>query len=168
MPKYYVVNDILGLNGTVIEGIISEDSEVKSDDSDLIMVTKIISKNVNVGDRNVMFPVPHATLYIAKGAVNNIESPETLEFASDNPYGKFILEGKMECGGLRVSYAQFEKVMTVTVFDTESGRTVISQNFVKDFDSVKAAIETVLKEGDSGAEDLVFKLQELKEAENNG
>jgi len=163
MGKFYLVSGLgAGFDGLIIEGnkiSVPEGLEV-------VEVEKILDRSIVTGDRNVVLSFPPGGLFIGCDHLDQVDDPGIMEFAYDNPYGKFLLEGRMDCGDLRVTYAQFEKAMTVTVLDTQANRTVISENFSKDFDAVKAAIEDVLKNG--GQEDLVFKLRELKEIETNG
>jgi len=160
MPQFYVVKGIGGgFDGLVIEG-------ESLAHADLIAVQKIIDRDSVVGDRNVALPIPNKGLFIGREFLDEIEDPGIREFSSTNPYGKLQLEGRMDCGGLQVVYAQYELTLTVVVTDMVAKRTVLSQNFSKDFDKVKAKIEECLKQAD--AEDLVFQLRALKEAEVNG
>lgn len=162
MKKFYVIDGISPfLDGCIVEAEYELTSLSMS-------VSTIINPDVNIGGKLKSFPVTQNCMLLHKDFLTEVENPLLREFAADNPYGKFVLEGRMDYGNLRVTYAEFEKVMTVTVLDTQTGKTVISQNFSRDFENVKDAIEDALKNGDEGGEDLVFKLQELKEAENNG
>ena len=163
MPKFYVIKDIGGgFDGLTIEG----DDEFAP--FGFVEIKRMIDRDSIVGDRNVSLTIPPCSLYISKLKTEETADPGIREYAADSPYGKFQLEGRMDCGNLRVTYAQFEKALQVTLTDVPAGRTVTTQNFVKDFDKVKAAIEDVLKSDGSDVDDLVFKLQELKEAEVNG
>lgn len=160
MPQFYVVKGIGGgFDGLVIEAVATQEGN-------LVEVLKFVDRDSVVGDRNVSLPIPGQSIYMDKRVLDEIEDPGIREFSSTNPYGRLQLEGRMDCGGLQVVYAQYELALTVVVTDMVAKRTVLSQNFSKDFGKVKAKIEECLKQAD--AEDLVFQLRALKEAEVNG
>lgn len=163
MPQFYVVKGIGGgFDGLIVETETNADGVYK-------LVTRIIDPNMNVGDRTVSLPIPLGALSIHPKFLDQTDDPGIREFASDNPFGKMFLEGHMDCGDLKVTYSQFEKALSVVVFDTQAKRTIFSQYFTKEFDKVKQTVEAVLKQnGGSDAEDLVFQLRALKEAETNG
>lgn len=159
MPEFYVVKGVGGgFDGLLVEGF-------KVIGSDMIAVQRITDRDSIVGDRNVSLNLPPTALYIGMQFLEATEDPGKREFAANNPFGRVILEGHMEMGNLKVSYAQFESVISVNIREAESGKTIFSQYFSKEFDRVKGCIESCLKSnGGSDAEDLVFQLRALKEA----
>lgn len=163
MPQFYVVKGIGGgFDGLVVEAFATQEGS-------LVEVLRIIDRNSIVGDRAVALPIPGQAIYLDKRFLEETDDPTTREFAANNPFGNLVLEGHMEMGDLKVSYAQFESVISVNIREPKTGKTLFSQYFSKDFDKVKQTIEAVLKEsGGSDAEDLVFQLRALKEAEANG
>lgn len=163
MQKFYVVKEIGGgFDGLIIEG-------KNEAGSNLVEVFKLIDRDSIAGDRNVSLPIEQGVLFISLSKLQEIDDPGTREFAANNPFGKLVLEGHMELGSVKVSYAQFESVMSVNIMDVMAKKTVFSQYFSKDFEKIRQTIEDVLKEGDgTDADDLVFRLQELKELEKNG
>ena len=180
MPKFYVVKDIGGgFDGLVIEtdDTITLPKQIDIYAKIMMPVLRIIDRDSIVGDRNVSLSLPHGAMMINLDYLTEIEDPGTAEFSSDNPYGKFLLQGTMMIGddGLQVSYSQYEKALQVSVSElilgggTSTRHTLLNQNYSKDFDKVKLAIEAVLKEnGGEDPDDLIFKLKALKEAESNG
>jgi len=175
MPKFYVVKDIGGgFDGLTVEG------EVFDDYPHFVSVTKLTDRDSIVGDRNVSLPVPAHSLLIALKNLDEIEDPGTREFSSENPYGKFLLQGTMQLGGtgdssIQIAYSQYEKALQVSVTNVipngiggATRNTLLNQNYSKDFDKIKLAIEDVLKENGEDPDDLIFKLKALKEAESNG
>ena len=174
MPQFYVVKGLgAGLDGLIVEGI-------QTAAMGLTMVLRIIDPNVNVGDRTASLPLPEEAFYVSDSFLERTDDPKIREFDSNNPYGKFMLEGHMECGRLHISYSQYERGLQVSVLEkyateeTPLGpkvetKTIYSENFYRDIVLVKQAIESVLAEnGGADADDLVFKLRELKEGEKNG
>lgn len=163
MPQYYVVKGIGGgFDGLIVEG-------VQVIGTQMVAVQKLIDRSSIIGDRNVALPIPPEAVYLGLTFLEPCEAPGTREFASNNPFGTMLAEGRMTIGNLDVAYSQFQTVINVSVRDTSVGKTIFSQYFSKDFDKVKKTIEDVLKQGDgSDAEDLVFQLRALKEAEANG
>jgi len=163
MPQFYVVKGI----GGGFDGLVVEGTQVLG--TQMVTIQKITDRNSIVGDRNVSLPLPPEAVYLGLRFLDPIEDPGIREFAANNPFGKLVLEGHMTCGVLKVAYSQFESVLSVTITDSSVGKTIFSQYFSKDFDKVKGTIESILKtKDDSDAEDLVFQLRELKEAESNG
>ena len=167
MPKFYVVNGVGGgFDGLVVEG------EVFDDYPHIVQISKIIDTNVNVGDRTLALPTPPRSLFIGKDCLTETDDPGLRQFASDNPFGSLLREGVMTCGTLKAAYAEFENVMQVSLTETNNDfgdKTIFSQYFFNDFAIVMQAVEDNMKQkGDSDADDLVFKLRALKEAETNG
>lgn len=164
MPQFYLVKDIGGgFDGLVVEGTPLKDSPPT------VRIERIIDRNANVGDRTVSLPIPLGSLFIGQEFLEPTDDPGTREFASNNPFGQLVLEGHMQVGDLKVSYAQFQAVLSVNVRELTTGKTLFSQYFSKDFEKVKSTIEDVLKQNaDSDPDDLVLKLRALKEAENHG
>lgn len=164
MGKFYVLKDI----GGGFDGLVAEGTVVNG----VLHVSKITDKNVNVGDRNVSLPVPEGAIAIGPMYFEETDDPGIREFATDNPFGAFQLEGHMDCGNIKVHYAQYEKSLNVSVAEVQDKgfvRTIFSQNFHSDFPKVKDTIESVLKEhGGEDVDDLVFRLRELWEAQKNG
>jgi len=163
MSFFYVVSGI----GGGFDGLVVEGSQLK-DLPPTVEIRKIIDRDSVVGDRNVTLSLPDGALFIGSQFLTPTPDPGNREFGADSPYGKFQLEGRMDCGNLRVAYAQFEKVLQVTVTDVPARKTIASMNFLREFDKIKSAIEDVLKSGGQDGEDLVFKLREFLETENNG
>lgn len=161
MQKFYVVNDV----GGGFDGLIVQGDQVNFGMAVFLSVTRIIDKNVNVGDRTLALPIPANSVLISIDNLTVTDDPGLREFASDNPFGQLILEGQMSVGSLKVSYSKFDKVLSIVVTEVAENKTVFSQYFTKNFESVMSKIEDVLKnEGD--VEDLVFELRELKSKEN--
>jgi len=163
--KFYKVQNLApGFDGLVVQ------AEQSLDNDKYFVVSRIIEENSFNGDRLVSVQIPLHSLLIHSDnlALSEDQGVATRQFASDNPYGKFILEGRMDLGSVRVTYSRYEKALQVTIFDTIANKTVVSQNFYKNFEHVIDSIEQCLKEGDQSGEDLVFKLVELKEMESNG
>lgn len=163
MSNFYVIKGL----GPLFDGLVVEAANIDSVTKD-IEVSSIIDRDSIMGDRNPRFQLPQAALKICSDYLEPTDDPGKREFAADNPYGRFLLEGRMEVDQIVVSYSQYERVLQVNVFDERAQRTLYSQNFTKDFDLVKKAIESVLKDEETTTDDLVFALQELKEAESNG
>lgn len=163
MPEFYVVKGI----GGGFDGLVVETERTQEDG--LVEVMRIIDRTSILGDRNVSLPIPGQAIYIDRKFLEPTEDPGTREYAANNPFGRLVAEGQMEISSIKVSYAQFETVLSVNVQDTVAKKTLFSQYFSKDIEKVKAAIEAVLKQnGGSDVEDLVFQLRALKEAEANG
>lgn len=167
--KYFVIEGLGGgFDGLLVEEGTSKSEKLAPLEFFYCSPARLIDRDSIVGDRNVSLPLPDGALYIDRKYLTEVTDPGIREYDNSNPYGKFILEGRMDCGPLRVTYAQFEKNLQVSVFDTEANRTLYSQNFSKNFDKVKQTIEEALKDGDQEGADLVFSLNELKEVELNG
>lgn len=148
MLKNYVVKGAgVGLDGLLVRGVLCKDVSL-----------------VAVNDFNGI-ALKNGVMYISDTVLDELDDYSD---ESDDTYGKFQLEGRMECGNLRVSYAQFEKTLQITVFDVGADRTVYSQNFSKNFNKVKRLVEDVLKDYDLDIDDMVFKLKDLKEEEKYG
>lgn len=162
MPQFYLVKGIGGgFDGLVVEAFATQESS-------LVEVHRLIDRGSIVGDRNTALPVPGESIYINKKFLEEVEDPGVREFASDNPFGQLRFEGHMECGDVKVAYAQYDNAMSVTLMDVATGRTLVAMNFKRDFDKVKQTIESVLKGNGGDADDLVFQLLALKEGEKNG
>ncbi len=169
MSNLYVIKGMgRGFDGLVVEA----KSLVEDDPTLLFMVTRIINRNSVFGDRNVSFPVPEKCLYIDGSCLEQVdEAPR--EYDSTNPYGEFKLEGRYTKDSLEVVFAQYSKALTVTVYEKtptkkdeqEAKRTLYSQTFIGNFAAVKEAIEVHTSTGD--VDDLIFRLNELKEMEAN-
>lgn len=162
MSKLYVLKNLgTGFDGLVVEGL----SFAQGDNTVLIEVRKIINRNAIFGDRNVSYPVPPNFLFI-DGLYTDPYEEEQREYGSTNPYGEFKLEGRYTKDSLEVVFAQYSKALTVTVYEKqETKRTLYSQTFVGNFAAVKEAIEVHTSTGD--VDDLIFRLNELKEMEAN-
>lgn len=174
MPKFYKINDISpGLDGLIIEA----GDEVTEGETTIVMVAKIIDRDSILGDRHVSYPVAQNALCLNREYLEETEDPGSMTYDSTNPFGKFVLEGRLNCGELEVAYAQYEKSMSVTVMNViddssptpaqKSMRTVYAENFSKRFDEIKELIEESMRDGDS-AELLVFSLKQMKEEEKDG
>lgn len=163
MPEFYVVKGIGGgFDGLVVEG-------VQVIGTQMVAIQKLTDRDTIIGDRNVSLPIPPEAVYIGMQFLEKTEAPGTREFAANNPFGQLMAEGRMTIGNLDVAYSQFMSVLSVNIRDTGVGKTIFSQYFSKDFEKVKKVMEDALKQSDgSDAEDLVFQLRALKEAETNG
>ena len=163
MSKLYVLKGLgRGFDGLVVE---AENTDPRAPQP-LLEVRKIINRNSVFGDRNVSFPVPAGALYVDSAyAEPSDEGPR--EYDSHNPYGKFKLEARYTHGPLEVVLGQYERAVTVTVYEqqAEDKRTLYSQTFTGNFAAVKEAVEVHTSDGD--VDDLIFRLDELKELESN-
>lgn len=162
MPEFYLVKGI----GGGFDGLIAECTSMP--EGSLLEVHRLINVNVVVGDRHASTPLSGQSVYLSRQFLEPTEDPTGRQFDHQNPYGEFQLSGEMSCGGLHVSYSQFEKALQVSVAEVDgtNRKTLFNQNFSKNFDQVKSSLEVALKEG--SGDDLIFKLRELKEAEANG
>ena len=161
--KFFLIKGLSrGLDGLVVEGdwIDSVESDVGT--QDILAVMRIVDRDSMFGDRVGSVPVEPG-LYISSEYLFETEDPTKMEFDSKSSYGEFQLEGTMECDGVKVAYAQYERVLQLSILDTVAGKTLYTENFSKQFDLVKRVSEESLKE--STVEDLVFKLSEIKESE---
>lgn len=164
MSEFYLVDGIGGgFDGLVVEGVVYDDLPF------YVHASRIFDPNKNVGDRVVSIPIPPHGLLISKMFLKKTDDPSQRQFASDNPFGRPIVQGLMTLGNIEVAYTQFTSVLSVNVFNSTDRKTLFSQYFSKDLDKVMDAIESILKEnGGTDPDDLVFKLRELKEKESNG
>lgn len=164
MSEYYLVRDVgAGLDGLLIEGVVYEDKP------DVAMVTRILSRDMFVGDRNLSIPVAPSSLFVSLKNLERVPDPGPVEFAHDNPYGDLLAEGKMTVGSVSIAYGKFENALTINVYDEAAQRTLYSQNFGKQYAAVLQEIENIMRDSDgSDIDDVVFKLRELKEKETHG
>lgn len=174
MSNLYVISGMgRGFDGLVVEAFAAEHDGLYS-------VTRIINRNAVFGDRNVSFPVPQNCLFIATENLENY-TEELREYDSKNPNGNYLSETRFRRHTLEAVVVEYDRSLTVTVLEHEhedgkyndtKGRDIIktryTQNYLKDFGVVRAAVDLEVKKGD--LDDLIFTLTELKEQElqNNG
>lgn len=170
MPKRMYT--IIGL-GFGLDGLIAESTDDDHEVNDLLdarmasvrEITRLRSPSVVVGDRNVSYPIRENSLWINREFLEPYDLP-IREYASDNPWGKYKFEGRCETGNLEVTYAQYERCLQVTVTEKANARhkTLYATNYFNPeaFREVKNAIEQMI---DRDSDDLIFKLQELKNGE---
>lgn len=82
--------------------------------------------------------------------------------------GKYLFEGSYVKDTLHVVYTSFENAVAITIYEMhgEKQKTLLTQNFFKERELALGTIEDVL-EGTVDAEDLIFKLKEIKDRETN-
>lgn len=172
MGKLYVVKGM----GRGFDGLIVEEGQIGTNpDVDLVCVTRIINHNAIFGDRHVSFPVKDGCLFIDKGHLEAFEEPSR-EYDSKNPNGAYLSETRFRRHSLEAVLVEYERSLTVTIlehihedgkYNDTRGRDIVhtryTQNYLKDFGVVRAAVDLEVKKGD--LEDLIFTLTELKEQE---
>lgn len=170
MGNLYVIKGMgRGFDGLVVE---AEPSDVNPG---LRYVTRIINHNAIFGDRHVSFPVKEHTLFLNDGVLEKFEE-ELREYDAKNPNGAYLGETRVRRYSLEAVLVEYERSLTVTVLEHEHedgkyndtrGRDIVhtryTQNYLRDFDVVRAAVDLEVKKGD--LEDLIFTLTELKEQE---
>lgn len=172
--RFYLISGLgPGFDGILVEG------EPYVAETNLVAVLRFIDNDIVVGDRPLITPVTPGMLIIDGDALTEVENPTIREFDSNNPYGKFQLEGRMKCGNIEVAYSQFERALQVNVTDQidttdrpmvpgpTATRTLLAVNFTNPmhFKDVKELIETSLSTQDE-ADQLVFKLEEARDRYN--
>ena len=177
MSKLYVITGMgRGFDGLIVEaetGVWTQHAPSQAVHS----ILRIVNRNHVFGDRNLSFPVPPGTLFIN---TNNLEdfNEELQQFDSKNPNGKYLSETRFRRHSLEAVLVEYERSLTVTVLEHEhedgkyndtKGRDIVhtryTQNYLRDFDVVRAAVDLEVKKGD--LDDLIFTLGELKEQELN-
>jgi len=164
--KFYRLTEPSGLAGLVFEGSESADTV-----EELVEVVRIIDFTMSVGARNASYVIPEGIMFLARSVMEEVDDPFLREFDALSDHGAFVEEGSLRLGDLVVAYSQHESVLAVSLLealDDGSTRTVYSQNFYKDFSSVKSRLAALVDSSGGEAadvDDLVFKLRELKAAE---
>ena len=160
MSKTYQIRNIPAFSGLVAVGDVDEDLE-------LVEVFELVNTNVIVGDRNLKFPIPNKTLFIALKNLVEIEDVSTREFANDNPYGTYLYEGSFQKENLQVVHAVYQYAVTVSIIEKSSpkekglDKTLFVGNF---FDTKHRALEIIedMLHGAMDPDDLVFELKQLQ------
>lgn len=180
MPKFYLVKDVgPGFDGVLVEGEpimeqvvpgFSEDSPPVS--TGLVSILRFIDTDSILGDRNSSSPVTPGSMLMDEAFLTEVEDPKLRQFDSKSPFGRFELEGRMSCGNIEVTYAQYEKALTVAVMEVTKRddlgvpdmKTLYSENFTDPatFQALKLVIEHHLRDEES-SEDLIFVLKQNKE-----
>jgi hypothetical protein len=171
MKSLYVIKGMgRGFDGLVVEA-------QAADHDGLYMVTRIINHNAIFGDRSVSFPVPSSRLYLSCECLEEYDE-ELREYDDKNPNGAYLGETRVRRHNLEAVLVEYERSMTVTVLEhvpnppnmkgLDKVHTRYTQNYLKDFGVIRAAVDLEVKKGD--LDDLIFSLRELKEQElqNNG
>jgi hypothetical protein len=178
MSNLYVIKGMgRGFDGLVVECETGLGFDKDGVHRRLYPITRIINHNAIFGDRNVSFPVPPNGLYIDSENLAPFND-ELREFSSKNPNGAYLSETRFKRHSLEAVLVEYERLLTVTILETEHedgkyndtrGRDITktryTQNYLKDFDVVRAAVDLEVKKGD--LDDLIFTLTELKEQELN-
>jgi hypothetical protein len=135
-------------------------------DFPLLQVQKIFNTNQVVGDREFTVPVEPGGLIIHNKFLEPTDDPTKREYAHDNPYGKFILESRTTVGETEVAFSRFEKALQVTIREVgQYPKTLYTENFNMNLEVVQG---TIVESGIGEIDDLIFVLQEMKEAETSG
>ncbi len=123
MEKWYIIKDL----GHNFDGLTVLGKEIYGPS---IMILKIVNTNVMFGDRNLSVLLPNNAMHINKKYLTEINNPETREYDSTNPWGKFVTEGKTITPSFIVSWAQFEDCIQVSVKSPQNKfKTIYSYNF---------------------------------------
>jgi coenzyme F420-reducing hydrogenase delta subunit len=155
-----------GLDGLIVKG-----DEIHLNDGygtyNLVNVSEIIDSNTVIGDRNVKIPMTGGGLWINIHNLEKIDDPGLREFASDNPYGKFLFDGHYVKGDIEVAYCRYERVITVSILELgddpkRSRKTIYSENFDAKFFNVLNDIIAQEFSNDEEGTDLMFKLSSFK------
>lgn len=161
MKKHYKIKGLPGLDGLIAHGETTGLTTPASPVFDLVEVDELLNPNAMFGDRQLRFPVPERSLYLSREHLEEIADPVLREFSSGNPYGEFQYEGRVERDGLRISYAMFERALSVTV--SEGTRTLYCQNFFgpKRENAMQRVHEVM--QGDLADDELILVLKELED-----
>ena len=107
-------------------------------------------------------PIPAGALWVHEQYL------EVLPDSVKDAYGKFDFELRYEKQPISIVLVQYENVLCVSVVEKLPGlggtHTLYTQNYSKDFDAIKRAVEAEIMTGDS--DDLIFKLKEIKDSHN--
>lgn len=151
---YYRIKNLPGFSGLVVES----DS---SPTSNLMSVLTLIDENKVLGDRNLKIPV-HGGMFILAQYLEHLSSFDSqVEFAYDNPWGKFHGEKRQVRNNCEVVIADYARAVTVNIIDHHAHKTLYSANFLKRDELVLTEVMNVM-ERNSTIEDLVFELADLK------
>jgi hypothetical protein len=163
MPEFYVIKGLSrALDGLVVEG--------HGTYEEFVQVDKLTNTNAILGDRNVSYTFPTCGLLIGKEYLEKISDPGKREFASDNPHGKLLFEGRYVSGNIEVPYARYEKCLQIAVIEKQGKgkKTLYSDYFYIDMDGVRLAIEELFAgKDDADIDDVVCELKNMKVEESD-
>lgn len=143
--------------------------------NNMVQIERVIDDTIMSGDRNLSFTLPDDSVFINERFLERSKNPELREFASNNPFGSFVLEGSIQKENIKVVWAEYEKALQVTVLEITLGNSETGQMTTKtiyaayypedrfDFDGVREVIYDMLKNEED--DDLIFYLKDL---EKNG
>lgn len=167
MNQYYKIKNIPGLNGLHVRGQLHKASDIANRVIDVVEVFDFINANIQLGDRELKYPVPEHTVYINTFYLKETPDFFLKEFSTENPFGKLAYEGHWSKGTIHVDYAVYENGMSVNVKDTSVKpiKTVFTQNFFNE-DAVAAenCIQQTLRD-EADIDDLVFSLHEISDSQ---
>lgn len=149
-----------------LDGLIAQSSKgpVLISNVRWVEVDRIINPNAILGDRQVIIPLSSEGLRINERFLQDCEDPTGREFASDNPFGKFIDECRYEQGTLRVTLGHYEKALSVDIKDTgvKPVKTIFSANYSnsKSTQTIKNHISDFFESPGKDVDDLIFLLQD--------
>lgn len=165
MPHFIIKGMGRGFDGLLVEtgDVIEDYSDTTETPNNKHEVLKITNRNEIFGDRNISFPITSEALWIGSQFLQPIENPATREYDDKNPWGKVLFEGRYSKGTLDIAYAQYERVLQVTVSEKENGRnrTLWAGYFTDNAAQARAEIEGHLA-GEEDPDDLVFLLKQLR------
>lgn len=159
--KHYRIHSLVpGLNGLVAEG-------EQLNNWNMLRVERLIDAHKNVGDRCVAQPVSERGLYIDLSFLEECEDPMKRQFASDSPFGRFLGIEEFSKGRLHATLNLYENACGVNLMerqeDASSQKTLFSQYFrVESLHDLTDLLSQIV---DGDADDVLFKLQDMKEKE---
>lgn len=106
------------------------------------------------------FSIPTHGLWIDASKLEKYDPPEAPAM-TDNPFGKFMHEGRLDKDGFTVTWALYTRALTVSV--KERGKSVYVQNFLNDdtIDSLrtKFADWAMAEDDELIIDDVIWELQ---------
>lgn len=169
MSRFYRIKGLVpGLDGLIVE---SSDNlgPVQCDYDDVIEISRMYNVNQIIGDREVSVALPDDAMWLHAEYLDEVDDPRGRQYSSSPPFGTAIDSSSWVIGGVNVARTMYQRALGITLSElmTTGGKTLFSQYFLKKATFPK--VDKLLAEASpSDADELVFKLQELKEEEGHG
>lgn len=136
-------------------------------------VKAIYSRDVTFGDRDLCLPLPDGAMYVNDAFIEFIDDFSKREYATTNPYGKFIKESTTMLHDTIVKLSLHELCLQVSVLDNrnDGSQLIYGDNFYEpeSIDEVQDFIADLDQRAYSGLsdarDDIIEELIDIKDFE---
>lgn len=177
MSKTYRTKDLPGFENLLVIGNVQNLDDGHGVYS-LVEVEQFVNTGVLVGDRELKVNPEKGSIWINIHHLDEVDPMDAQrEFANDNPFGKFMYEGRYEKDELVIAYGKYEKAVSITIYEmpqatkehssSQAQKTLYSGAFFATRDQAMEIIYDLLN-GHTDPDDLIFELKQLKEDDFHG